>query len=59
MIIRVTKDELLACKRVVVVLKQVNEVAVATLKEKDALAAVKADLLTLVKVLRKLEEVAT
>jgi hypothetical protein len=50
-----TAEEILACKRAIVVLQEINTVAVKIMKEPDKLAPVKADLLALIKVIKRLE----
>jgi hypothetical protein len=53
-----TKSEILACKRAIVVLQEINKAAIQTLKQPDQLTPVKQDMLTLIKVIKRLEEEA-
>ena len=59
MSIKVTKQEVLSAKRAIVVLSEINKVAIQVLREKDKLGPVKEDLQTLIKIIRRLEGVAS
>lgn len=53
----ITKDELLKCKRVTVLLTEIAKVAMSTLDQKQP-REMRSDLLVLTKVLRRLEPIA-
>mgnify|MGYP003353906999 CR=1 FL=1 len=53
------KDEVLQAKRAVVVLQEIAKAVPELIKSKQAPSEMRADLLALIKIVRKAEEVAT
>jgi hypothetical protein len=54
-----TKSEILICKRAIVVLTEIQKKALSVIDESKSPPGFKDDLLTLIKVIRRLEDEAT